>query len=142
MADTASQSNTQQGRIVRTAGETLTGMEGRFVLLTNSSGNPRVTLPNDVADEVTHVLIEGGASGADVVIEPLIAGNQYRVYIDGTCVSGDQITLAAINGTKDGKCVKLPATADIYERVGLSLASAADGSLALFLYKPKQVTVS
>lgn len=142
MATTASQTNTIRGLRTATAGENLTDMEGRLVRLTNSSGNPVVILPNDVADEVTHVLVEGGASGAQVAILPLEPGVQFRAFIDGTCVTGDQITLAAIDGTKDGKVVKLPATADTYERVAIAQASAADGSLALLLYKPKQVVVS
>ena len=142
MADTASQSNTKAGRIVRAAGETLTGMEGRLVKLANSSGTPVVKLPDDVADETLFVLVEGGASGEDVVIEPLEPGKQFRAYIDGTCVAGDSITLAAIDATKDGKVVKLPTDADTYFRVGVAEQSAADGSLALIRFCPKPVIVA
>lgn len=142
MADTASQSNTQEGRIVRAAGETLTGMEGRLVKLSNSSGTPVVVLPNDVADEAMYILLEGGASGENVVIEPLTPGKNFRAYLDSTCVTGDSLTLAAIDGTKDGKLVKLPAAADTYWRVGVAEQSGADGQLVLFRYLPKPVTVS
>lgn len=142
MADTASQSNTKRGDLVAVAGETLTGMEGRLVKLSNSSGSPVVILPNDVDDETLYVLTEGAASGEDVTIRPLEPGQQFRAYIDATCVTGDSITLAAIDGTKDGKVVKLPATADTYFRVAVAEASAADGSLALLRFMPKHIVVS
>ena len=142
MPDTASQSNTRAGALVRVAGEALTGMEGRLVALTNSSGNPVVTLPNDVADETLYILIEGAASGENVTIEPLHSGKNFRAYIDGTCVTGDQLVLAAINGTKDGKLVELPATADSYFRVGIAEESAVDGQLVLFRVAPKALTVT
>lgn len=142
MADTASQSNTKEGKLVVLAGEALTGMEGRLVKLSNSSGTPVAILPNDVADEAVYILLEGAASGENVTIEPLTPGKQFRAYLDGTCVTGDQLVLAAINGTKDGKLVELPATADSYFRVGLAEQSGVDGQLVLFRYLPKDVTVS
>ena len=40
MADTASQSNTKRGLVQYKAGETLTGMEGRLVRVSNNSGAP------------------------------------------------------------------------------------------------------
>ena len=136
MADTASQSNTQRGDRVAVAGETLTGMEGRLVRLVNSSGSPVVKLPDSVADEVLFVLVEGAASGADVTIRPLEHGMQFRAYIDGACVTGDSLTLATIDATKDGKIVKVPDGAGTYFRVGVAEQSAADGSLALFRFLP------
>lgn len=137
MADTASQSNTREGRFTVLAGEALTGMEGRLVKLSNSSGTPVAILPNDVADEALYLLVEGAASGEVVTVEPLTPGKQFRAYLDGTCVTGDQLVLAAIDGTKDGKLVKLPATADTYFRAGLAEQSGADGQLVLFRFAPK-----
>lgn len=142
MSDFATQSGCKSGPQIAIAGETLTGMEGRLVKKSNSSGSPVVILPNDVADDVLFVLVEGGASGDPVTIEPLVPGKQFRAVVDGALVTGDNVTLAAIDGTKDGKVRALPATADTYNRVAIAEQSAATGSLALLMYCPRQIVVT
>ncbi len=142
MADTASQSNTKRGPLQYKAGETLTGMEGRLVRVTNNSGVQQVILPNDVADETLFVLIEGAASGEYVTIQPLESGQQFRAYTDGAIAIGASVVLAAIDGTKDGKVRTIPATADTYFRVGVCEAAADADSLALIRFAPKEVIVS
>ncbi len=127
----ATQTNTQQGDIVVAANEDLTGMEGRLALVTSDSGTPEAKLPDDVADRVLYVILEGAAAGENVVLRPLTPDRNVRVYLDGTCVPGDRITLAAIDGTKDGKAVELPADADDYFVWGIAEESGAAGQLVL-----------
>jgi hypothetical protein len=108
------QSNSQPGPFPVLAGENLTGMEGRIVKLTHDNGVPEVILPNDVADFADLLLLDGGADGKLVTVVALDRSRSFRVRLDGTCNPGDELTLAAINGTKDGMVVKTPATADTY----------------------------
>ncbi|MFM2241535.1 MAG: hypothetical protein RLZ97_390 [Verrucomicrobiota bacterium] len=108
------QSNTQEGPFEVLAGENLTGMEGRVVKLTHDSGTPEVILPNDVADEADYLLLAGGADGAMVTVVAIDRSQPVRIRLDGTCNPGDKLTLAAINGTNDGKVRTVPATADTY----------------------------
>lgn len=136
------QLDTIRGPRTAIAGDNLTDKEGYVCKLSNASGTPKAYLPDDVADEVTYVILSGAAAGERVELAPLEPGQQFRAILDGTCVTGDQITLAAINGTKDGKVVKLPASADTYERVALAEESGVDGGAVLLRYKPKQVIVS
>ena len=139
MSDFATQSGCKSGPQIAIAGETLTGMEGRLVKKSNSSGSPMVILPNGIADDVLYVLVEGGASGEPVTIEPLVPGKQFRAVTDDALVTGDNVTLAAIDGTKDGTVRKLPAGAGTYNRVALAEQSAAAGSLALLMSCPRQI---
>ncbi|HMP76849.1 MAG TPA: hypothetical protein PKE12_11210 [Kiritimatiellia bacterium] len=129
---TSTQSNVQYGPISLPAAEDLTDKEGRLVLVTNASGVAKVSLPNDVADRVLFVLTEGGASGANVVLSPLTPDQQFRAFLDGACVPGDRLTLAAIDGTKDGTVRKLPAAADDYFVFGIAEEAGADGQLVKF----------
>ncbi len=96
------------------AGENLTGLEGRVVVLTHDNGIPEVILPNDVDDKPHLVLLDGGPDGSFVTVIPLTPGVPVRVRLDGTANPGAELTLGAINGTNDGKVRTLPATADTY----------------------------
>lgn len=108
------QSNTKEGPFQVLAGEALTGLEGRVVKLTHDTGVAEVVLPNDVADEADYLLLEGAADGEFVTVVAISRDHSVRVRLDGTCNPGDKLTLAAINGTNDGKVRTLPATADTY----------------------------
>lgn len=108
------QSNTQAGLFRVLAGENLTGMEGRIVKLTHDTGVAEVVLPNDVADDELYLLLEGGADATLVTVAPLSPDRNIRVRLDGTCNPGDDLTLAAIDGTNDGKVRTLPTAADTY----------------------------
>jgi hypothetical protein len=110
----ATQSNIQSGPFQVLAGENLTGMEGRLVKLTHDGGIAEVILPNDVADEADYLLLKGAVDGGLVTVVALDRETSFRVRLDGTCNPGDKLTLAAINGTNDGKVRTLPATADTY----------------------------
>lgn len=108
------QSNTKEGPFEVLAGENLTGKEGCLVKLTHDSGIAEVVLPNDVADEADYLLLAGGADASYVTVVAIDRSRNFRVLLDGTCNSGDKLTLAAIDGTHDGRVRTLPATADTY----------------------------
>lgn len=108
------QSNTQEGPFQVLAGENLTGKEGCVVKMTHDTGIAEVILPNDVADEADYLLLEGGADATYVTVVAIDRSRQFRVRLDGTCNSGDKLTLAAIDGTNDGKVRTVPVAADTY----------------------------
>jgi len=139
-----SQSNTREGFFPILAGENLTGKEGRLVKLTHSSGVPEVILPNDVADEADYLLLEGGVDGALVTVLPVDRNHNVRIKLDGTCNPGDKLTLAAIDGTKDGAVRTVPATADVYWVAFRAEEKGVSGQLVLarLLPNPGPVTVA
>jgi hypothetical protein len=126
------------------AGENLTGKEGLRVVLTHDTGIPEVILPNDVADIADYVLIEGGADGSYVTVEPLVPGTPVRLRLKGTCNAGAELTLGAIDGTDDGKVRTLPATADIYYVSVRAEEKGVDGQMVLcrVINNARLVTVS
>ncbi len=139
------QSNTRpEGPFTIRAGENLTGLEGRLVKLSHSTGTPIVVLPNDVADVPDFLLLEGAASGADVSVLPLAAAGNFRVRLDGTCNPGDELTLAAINGTNDGKVRTLPIAADTYFVFLRAQEAGVDEQLVLcrLVLNPRAVVVT
>lgn len=119
-----SQTNVKTGRFVIPAGEDLTGMEDRLVMLTHDTGVPEVKLPaaNDDA-----------ADTENVSVDPIQAGQNYRVVLDGTCNPGDKLVLADGAGTaaKKGKVRALPAAAGTYRVLGIAESSGVDGQLVL-----------
>ena len=70
------------------AGVDLTGKEGYLVKLGNSSGVTVANLPTAVTDRVTHVVVEGGATGTKVALQPLEGGGQVRIVAKGTGSAG------------------------------------------------------
>jgi hypothetical protein len=144
LAHFVTQSNTREGFFPVLAGENLTGKEGRLVKLTHDTGKPEVILPNDVADEADYLLLEGGADGSLVTVLPLDRSHNIRVKLDGTCNPGDKLTLAAIDGTKDGAVRAVPATADVYWVALRAEEKGVSGQLVLcrLLPNPGPVTVS
>ena len=137
------QNDTRKGRFEVLAGEDLTGKEGCLVKLTHDTGIPEVILPNDVADVADYLLIDGGADGTFVTVEPLERNSAVRVRLDGTCNPGDELTLAAIDGTTDGQVRTLPAAADTYFVILRAEENGVDGQLLLcrLLPNPRAVTV-
>ncbi len=129
---TATQSNTRQGDIRVLAGEDLSDMEGRLVQLANASGTLEAYLPNDVGDRCLYLLTDGDEEGEYVTVRPLSPDRNVRVRINGACSPGDRLTLAAINGTDDGKCASLEgAAADTYWYWGVAEEAATDEQLVL-----------
>ena len=137
-----SQSNTQQGDIRLLASVALTDKEGYLAKIVNSSGTAKAALPTDVADQCDYVIIEGAAAGSYATLRPLVDGAQVRMRLNGTCVPGDIIVPAVINGTDDGKVQKLPATADVYSHVGVAEESGADEQLVKVRVRRHRSTVT
>jgi hypothetical protein len=127
------QSNTQTGKIKRTAGVDLTGLEGYLCLLVAVSNVGVVLLPAAITDVPGFIVDDGGALADDVSIDPLSPDRQYRVAGKGVINPGAAMVLAAIAGADAGKARQLPATTGTY-RVILrceELNPTVDGQLVL-----------
>lgn len=134
--------NTRQGPFPATAGEDLSSSLGLLAVLVNSSGSPVAKLPDAVTDRAVLQITKAAASGALATLDPLEPGRPARIPLDGTCVTGDRLVLAAIDGTKDGKVRKLPATAGTYFSPGFARESGADGQSVLMHVDPLTIVVS
>ena len=126
-----SQSNTRQGDFTVLAGEDLTGKAAYLVKMTHDTQVPEVKLPDSVTDMAIYVLLEGAADAALVSVRPLENGRTVRLQLDGTCNPGDLLVLAAINGVKDGKVVKLPSVGGTYRAIAVAEEAGVDGQLIL-----------
>ena len=90
------QSNTKEGALVLPAGDDLTGKEGYIVKILNDGGTPKANLPDAVTDPALYVVLEGGAAGEDVTIEPLTPGRNFRAVANSTTiVAGDKLVAFA-----------------------------------------------
>ena len=89
-----SQSNTRVGDFQVLAGEALTGMEGRLVVITHDSGTPEVKLPAAITDYALYAVIEGAADAGTAAVRPIEAGRNVRLRLEGTCNPGDVLVLA------------------------------------------------
>ena len=105
------QSDTRVGAFRVPAGQDLTGMEGRLVVLTNDSGVPEVKLPAANSDVPLYVATEGGKDASLVTVAPLEAGKNFRVALKGTCNPGDKLVLADVATPADAGKVRLQPTA-------------------------------
>lgn len=134
--------NTRQGPFPATAGEDLSAKLGLLAVLTNSSGSPVAKLPDAVTDRAVLQITKAAASGALVTLDPLTPDRPVRIPLDGTCVTGDRLALAAIDGTKDGKVRKLPTAAGTYFSPGFARESGADGQSVLMHVDPLTIVVT
>ena len=129
-----SQSNTIEGPIQVKAGVDLTGLEGRLIVVGNSAGVLVANLPTAITDVPTHVLVDGGAAGVKVTVKPLVADEQVRVRINGTCNPGDTLVVedpVAAAGVNAGKVRAVPAGAGVYVGIGKAEEIAVDEQLVL-----------
>ena len=124
-----SQTNTQAGQIVLLANEDLTGKEGLLVAIVNASAVAKFALPSAVSDLALFVLTDGDAAGEKVAALPLSPDRNVRVRLSGTCVPGDVLVPAEIDGTKDGMVKVLPGVAGTYRGIALAEESGVDGQL-------------
>ena len=128
-----SQSDTRTGDVPVLAGEDLTGMNGRLVVLTHDSGVPEVKLPSENADLAFYLLVDENTDAALVAVRPLEAGRNVRAVLEGTCNPGDVIVLADTGTAADkGKVRALPAVAGTYRGLGIAEEKGVDGQLLLF----------
>lgn len=138
------QSNTKVGARVFTGGEDLTGKEGYLAEIRNSSGSPRLHLPDAITDDAYFLLLFGGASGADSEAKALHSGENVRIKLKGTCNPGTRLVLADPSTAADkGKVRALPATAGTYNVIAIAEEAGVDGQLVLCRpYPVGNVTVS
>jgi len=128
----SAQTNTRRGLILVLAAAALTDKEGYLAILGNDSGTPKANLPAALTDIPLYVIRDGGASGAQVAIEPLVPDQQVRLKLKGTADAGDIMVLADPGTAADaGKVRKLPATAGVYVQVGKAEETGTDGQLLL-----------
>jgi hypothetical protein len=129
-----SQSNTVAGPTQVKAGVDLTGLEGRLIKLGNSAGVLVALALTSLADIPTHVLVDGGAAGTLVTVQPLVSSEQVRIRLNGAVVPGAALVLedpVAAAGANAGKVRTVPATAGVHVQVGLAEETGADEQLVL-----------
>lgn len=126
------QTNVRKGRFLVVASEDLTGMEDRLVVLSHTGGVRRVALPTGNSDRALYLLLEGGASGAEVLVAPLDSESNVRIVAKGAGNPGDSLCLADVATAADkGKVRALPAAAATYRVFAVCEEAFADGGLAL-----------
>lgn len=126
------QTDVREGGFSVLAGEDLTGMESRLVVLTHNTGVPEVKLPASNDDYALYALAYEGEDGELVDVIPLEAGKNMRVVLKGTCNPGDVLVLAdtAVDADK-GKVRALPASAGTYRGLAIAEEKGADGQEVL-----------
>ena len=124
-----SQTNTQAGQLVLPANEELTGKEGLLVKIVNDSNSAKFALPDAVSALALFVLTAGDAAGEKVAALPLSPDRNVRIRLSGTCVPGDVLVPADIDGTKDGMVKVLPDAAGTYRGIAIAEESGVDGQL-------------
>lgn len=132
------QSNTHEGDVAFTANGAIT--DGYLVKLsTQASGQTRVTLPTDVADDCPFVALETAADGAEVDVRPLSPNISVRLIAAGTITAGDRVYLS---GTFGKVVTSSGAAADVYFSPGIAETDATAGGYVRVRVMPRQVTVS
>ena len=140
----SNQSNTKaHGPFPLPAASDLTGMEGRLLKITNSSGVPNVDLDDSLTTPGALLLIGGDVAGNPVDVLPLGEVAQFRATLKGTCNPSDRLVKADPTVAADkGKVRVLPATAGTYKIVGLAMETGLDGQLVLATPLNDTVTIS
>ncbi len=127
-----SQSNTRVGQFQVLAGEDLAGKQDRLVKLTHDTGVAEVLLPSANSDHAVYLLIEGGADGTRVSVQPMQAERNVRLVLKGTCNPGDVLVLADVGTAADrGKVRVLPTEAGTYRGLAVAEEAGVDGQLVL-----------
>ena len=124
-----SQSNTQQGQIVLPSLDDLTGLEGYLVKIYNDSNVAKFAKPDAVSDLALFVVTDGDEAAANSAAMPLSPDRNVRLKLDGACVPGDVLVLAAIDATHDGMVKVLPAAAGTYRGIAIAEEVGVDGQL-------------
>lgn len=124
-----SQSNTQAGQIVLNSSEDLQGKEGLLAVIINTSNVAEFALPSATTDYALFVITDGGDKDKNTAVLPLSPDRNVRLKLDGTCVPGDVLVLADIDGTHDGMVKALPADSGTYRGIAIAEEVGADGQL-------------
>jgi hypothetical protein len=147
------QSNTQQGRVVKSSSTSLQGFEGLGVVLVNNGGYGSVALPTNVNQRPYGVITDGSVTDIEVLqqqgldwgpagcygvqVLPQSPDRNTRFYLYGTCNPGDLLVWAPIgtvvsillpqNFTSTGTNVTLTVTTGMVQ----SLATAGAGTFGV-----------
>ena len=124
-----SQSNTQAGQIVLNSSEDLTSKEGYLVKIINTSNVPEWALPDAESDLALFVVTDGDKKNKNSAALPLSPDRNIRLKLSGTCVPGDVLVLASIDGKKDGMVKVLPAVGGTYRGIAIAEEVGADTQL-------------
>ena len=126
---TNTQSNTQTRDIVVPANASLVGKEGCLARLVNDSGVATAALPGATSDICPYVILEGADTGKPVLLRPMTAGGNVRIFIKGNASPAALVCPA--DGSDAGKIKAQPTSAGSYRPVGILEEAAQDGQLAL-----------
>ena len=124
-----SQSNTQAGQIVLNSSEDLQDKEGYLVKIIDTSNVAEFALPDAETDLALFVITDGGDEDENTAALPLSPDRNVRLKLNGTCVPGDVLVLADIDGTRDGMVKVLPAVGGTYRGLAIAEEVGADGQL-------------
>lgn len=115
------------------AGENLTGLRSRLLVLAHDAGVAEVKLPASNLDLAIYQLCEEGLDATLVSVDPLITGGALRrIPLKSTCNPGEIAVLADVATPADkGKVRKLPATGGLYVQVGVFEEVGVDGQHVL-----------
>ena len=121
------QTNTRQGNFPAITTVDLTGLRSRLLEINSVSGVLNVNLPNANGDHALYQAEEEGLAGTQVDVYPLVPGEQRRLVLKGTCVSGDLLVNADVAVTADkGKVRVLPVTTGTYRVIAIAEESGID----------------
>ena len=129
-----SQSNTQEGDLLLSAGEDLSTYADVLVAIYNSSSLPVVTRPAANNDYAAYLLIYGATSNGNATVRPLSPNRSVRVVAKGAgnpgdlLVLADGVTTAADKGKVRSKAT-LTASSGTYRLVGIAEEAFVDGQL-------------
>jgi hypothetical protein len=124
------QTNVQEGPIRVLAGEDLTA--DLLVVMTHDTGVPEVKLPDAIDDHAYYITLDDADDADFIDIQPIQAGKNCRLKLDGTCNPGDVLVLAAIDGTHDGMVRTLPTgTSGTYRGIAIAEEKGVDTQLVL-----------
>ncbi len=127
-----SQTNVRVGDFPVLAGEDLTGMEGRLVVMTHDAGDAEVKLPEANSDLALYAVVEGAPDAGTVRVRPIEGGRNVRLRLVGTCNPGDVLVLADVATPADkGKVRELPSDAGTYRGLAIAEEAGVDGQLVL-----------
>lgn len=124
-----SQTNVQTGQIVLNSSEDLSDKEGYLVVIINTSNVAEFALPAAETDLALFVVTDGDVEDANTAALPLSPERNVRLKLDGTCVPGEVLVLATIDGTHDGMVKKLPSVGGTYRGIAIAEEVGVDGQL-------------
>jgi hypothetical protein len=127
-----SQSNTQEGDLLLSAGEDLSTYADVLVAIYNSSSLPVVTRPAANNDYAAYLLIYGATPSGNATVRPLSPNRSVRVVAKGAGNPGDLLVLAdgVTTAADKGKVrSKTGLSSGTYRLVGIAEEAFVDGQL-------------